>query len=63
MSIPESISTHQREIEVPGSKLSETLQSIRAGGGWVWRMGRKAATYTLLVHWNVGKGEQREMKL
>lgn len=65
MTIPEAIATQQREIVVPGSKLSETLKAIREGGGWTWRMEAKAATYTLLIHWKPPseKAEQQEMKL
>lgn len=51
MSIDDAITSHEKEIVCPGSKLSETLIKIREHGGWVTAMDVKLSTCTLHVVW------------
>lgn len=60
MTLDEAIAAQEKEIEVPGSKLSEALLKIREAGGFVPGISVKVALYTIKVHWRE-KERQREL--
>jgi hypothetical protein len=59
MTFEESITGHEKIIEVVGSRLSGALLKIREDGGWVWRMDVKSITYTLHIHWGFFEREEQ----
>lgn len=60
MNTEESILSREKEIEVPGSKLSEALLKIREAGGFISGMTVKGSVYFIKVHWGEVK-EQGEL--